>query len=195
MSDGTDVSLLACPPELNVMSIRCSLTGHEWGDVRVETERDERDGEVAVTEREFRVCERCGDRRVVSENTEVRAFGEDTEDDGDDAETSTFAPSDEFETEETEDAAIIEGTLETSQHPSQEAEVETDADEDDEEMDDDELRDRVREVTGTEVTEASKEDTETDADYVCPDCGFGSSGVSLRAGDICPDCGGYIEEA
>jgi rubrerythrin len=185
------------------MSLRCSLTGHEWGDEQVEVERDERADEIALTEREFRVCERCGERRVIAENTEVRAF-----DEGDDEEVSTFAPSEEFETEETEDAAIIEGTLETSTPSSDEAEVETDPegrfddgeneDEDDEVgvTDDDELKDRVREATGTEVTHDEKsDDTEEDADYVCPDCGFTATGGSFRSGDICPDCGGYIEEA
>ena len=194
------------------MSLRCSLTGHDWGEKQVEVERDERDGEIALTEREFRVCERCGDRRVIAENTEVRAFDEGVGEE-DDA-TSTFAPSDEFETEETEDAAIIEGTLETSTPSSDETEVETDpegrfdeveevgegGDEEGEEVggeaEDDAVKDRVREATGAEVTKASASDeTEEDADYVCPDCGFTASGGSYRPGDICPECGGYIEEA
>jgi len=185
------------------MSLRCSLTGHEWGDKQVEIERDEREDEIALTEREYRVCERCGDRRVVAENTEVRAF-----DDGGGEEISTFAPSEEFDTDETEDAAIIEGTLDTSTPSSDEAEVETDPeggfeDEGDKEGEggeedskEDELKDRVREATGTEVTRASDTDeTQEDADYVCPDCGFATAGGSYRPGDICPECGGYIEEA
>jgi rubrerythrin len=187
------------------MSLRCSLTGHDWGEKQVEVERDERDGEIALTEREFRVCERCGDRRVIAENTEVRALDEGVGEEDDT--TSTFAPSDEFETEETEDAAIIEGTLETSTPSSDETEVETDPegrfeDEPDESEDEsdvsegDGVKDRVREATGTEVTKASASDeTEDDADYVCPDCGFTASGGSYRTGDICPECGGYIEEA
>jgi len=192
------------------MSLRCSLTGHEWGDKQVEVERDERDGEIALTEREYRVCERCGDRRVIAENTEVRAFEEELEEDAEEA-TSSFAPSDEFETEETEDAAIIEGTLDSSTPASDETEVETDPggrfvddaeDEGDEGNDmsgeTDDVTDRVREATGTEVTHTStseEADENKDADYVCPDCGFSSSGGSLRAGDICPECGGYVEEA
>lgn len=186
------------------MSLRCSLTGHEWGDKQVEVERDEREDEIALTEREYRVCERCGDRRVIAENTEVRAF--DVEDD--EEEVSTFAPSEEFDTDETEDAAIIEGTLETSTPSSEEAEVEKDPegrfeDEGDEEGEDggedageDDLTDRVREATGTEVTRASDTDeTQDDGDYVCPNCGFTATGGSYRPGDICPECGGYIEEA
>jgi hypothetical protein len=182
------------------MSLRCSLTGHDWGETEVEMESDERDGEIAVTEREFQVCERCGERRVLSENTEVRALGEDGSGEG----VSTSAHSEEFTTEETDDAAIIEGKIDRSTPSSDEAEVETDpegrfrgeddADEKEEENDED-VKERVREATGTEVTRSEKKKTpETDADYVCPDCGFSSSGGSFRAGDICPDCGGYIEE-
>jgi len=157
-------------------------------------ESDERADEIAVTEREFRVCKRCGETRVVSENTEVRAFGEEKEE----IETSTFAPSEEFETEETEDAAIIEGTLDTSSTgTSEEEEDKTDTEvikeEGENEGDEEDVKERVREATGTEVTHDEKSE-ETDADYVCPDCGFTATGGSFRAGDICPDCGGYIEE-
>jgi len=161
------------------MSLRCSLTGHDWGNQQVETHREEKDGQVAVTEREYQTCERCGERRLVSENTEVRAV----EDDGDEESTSTFAPSDEFETTETEDAAILDDDGETRTH-------DTGLSGDDET--DDEVRDAVREATGTEVTTTASSDD--GADYVCPDCGFSSSDESLRGGDICPECGGYLEE-
>ncbi len=179
------------------MSLRCSLTGHDWGETEVEMESDERDGEIAVTEREFQVCERCGERRVLSENTEVRALGEEAEE----------APehADEFTTEETDDAAIIEGKIDRSTPSSDETEVETDpegkfreeddADADADETEEEDVKERVREATGTEVTRTENETpNETDADYVCPDCGFTASGGSFRSGDICPDCGGYIEE-
>ncbi len=161
------------------MSLRCSLTGHDWGEKQVETHREEKNGQVAVTEREFQTCERCGERRLVSENTEVRAV-----DDGDDDEnTSTFAPSEEFETTETEDAAILDddGT-ETQEAGWSGDDAETD----------DEVRDAVREATGTEVTTTAT--SGESADYTCPDCGFASSDESLRGGDICPECGGYLEE-
>ena len=183
------------------MSLRCSLTGHDWGETEVEMESDERDGEIAVTEREFQVCERCGERRVLSENTEVRALGEEGS-----GEASTSAHSEEFTTDETDDAAIIEGKIDRSTPSSDEAEVETDpegrfreddaADSDSEqEENEQDVKERVREATGTEVTKTEKKETpETDADYVCPDCGFTASGGSFRSGDICPDCGGYIEE-
>lgn len=160
------------------MSLRCSLTGHDWGEKQVETHREEKNGQVAVTEREFQTCERCGERRLVSENTEVRAV-----DDGDDDEnTSTFAPSEEFETTETEDAAILDDGTETQEAGWSGDDAETD----------DEVRDAVREATGTEVTTTAT--SGESADYTCPDCGFASSDESLRGGDICPECGGYLEE-
>lgn len=164
------------------MSLRCSLTGHDWGERSVETHRDESGERVAVTEREYETCERCGERRLVSENTEVRAV-----DDGeDDEQSSTFAPSDEFETEETEDAAIIDEGPGDSDRGTRAEEVTGDEGTD-------EVRDAVREATGTEVTHTETPD-EGD-DYACPECGFSSSDGSLRDGDICPECGGYLEEA
>jgi len=172
------------------MSLVCSLVGHDWGEKRVEEERDEARGQVAVTEREYRECTRCGERRVVSENTEVRpaADNEAVAEGGDDGsnekeeeeETSTFAPSGGFETEKTEDAAIIDETTGTG--------AETD-----EGTDTEDVRGGVRESTGAEVTREASPDASDD--YACPDCGFSSSDPSLRPGDICPDCGGYLEEA
>lgn len=52
------------------MGLRC-LFGHDFGDPEVEREREESDSEVVVTVREVKTCDRCGDRRVVTENTEV----------------------------------------------------------------------------------------------------------------------------
>jgi hypothetical protein len=54
------------------MGLRCSLLGHDFGDIVVERDRDERGEEIVVTERELRECARCGAETVVSENTEVR---------------------------------------------------------------------------------------------------------------------------
>lgn len=54
------------------MGLRCSLLGHDFGDVEVEREREERGSEVVVTITEFETCSRCGDRNIVTENTEVR---------------------------------------------------------------------------------------------------------------------------
>ncbi|MFB6255357.1 MAG: hypothetical protein ABEH58_01295 [Haloplanus sp.] len=53
------------------MGIRC-LLGHEYANREVEREREERGEEVVVTYRTVETCDRCGERRVVSENKEVR---------------------------------------------------------------------------------------------------------------------------
>ncbi|TMT87726.1 hypothetical protein E2L06_14455 [Haloterrigena sp. H1] len=53
------------------MVLRCSLLGHDFGDTEVEREREERGSEVVVTVQEFEECSRCGERNVISENTEV----------------------------------------------------------------------------------------------------------------------------
>ena len=53
------------------MGLRC-LLGHEYANREVEREREERGDEVVVTYRTVETCDRCGERRVVSENKEVR---------------------------------------------------------------------------------------------------------------------------
>ncbi len=56
------------------MVLRCSLLGHDFGDAEVEREREERGSEVVVTVQEFEECSRCGERNVISENTEVTSL-------------------------------------------------------------------------------------------------------------------------
>ncbi|ARS90123.1 DUF7093 family protein [Natrarchaeobaculum aegyptiacum] len=56
------------------MVLRCSLLGHDYGEPDVEREREERGSEVVVTVQEYEECSRCGDRNVLSENTEVRSL-------------------------------------------------------------------------------------------------------------------------
>jgi len=53
------------------MGLRC-LLGPEYANREVEREREERGDEVVVTYRTVETCDRCGERRVVSENKEVR---------------------------------------------------------------------------------------------------------------------------
>jgi len=53
------------------MGLRC-LLGHDYANREVEREREERGNEVVVTYRTVETCERCGERRIVSENKEVR---------------------------------------------------------------------------------------------------------------------------
>ncbi|ELZ09513.1 hypothetical protein C479_11865 [Halovivax asiaticus JCM 14624] len=56
------------------MAVRCSLLGHDFGATEVEREREERGSEVVVTVTEYESCTRCGERTVISENTEVRGI-------------------------------------------------------------------------------------------------------------------------
>ncbi|ELZ01613.1 hypothetical protein C482_06162 [Natrialba chahannaoensis JCM 10990] len=56
------------------MVLRCSLLGHDYGESEVEREREERGSEVVVTVQEYEECVRCGDRHVISENTEVTSL-------------------------------------------------------------------------------------------------------------------------
>lgn len=53
------------------MGFRCSLFGHAYGEPEVEREREERGSEVVTVEREVELCDRCGDRNVLTENTEI----------------------------------------------------------------------------------------------------------------------------
>lgn len=53
------------------MSLQCSIFGHRYGKTTVEEERKQEGSEVVLISRKSRVCERCGDTLVVSENKEV----------------------------------------------------------------------------------------------------------------------------
>lgn len=55
-----------------VMGLRC-LIGHDFDPPQTTREREDRGGEVVITVREYKECSRCGHRRIVSENTEVKA--------------------------------------------------------------------------------------------------------------------------
>ncbi len=76
------------------MTLKCSVFGHRFGDAEVTREREERGSEVVTTITETETCERCGETRVVSENTEVTTLEtpsdivEDTTDDGDEGDGS-----------------------------------------------------------------------------------------------------------
>jgi hypothetical protein len=61
------------------MGLRC-LLGHEYTNREVEREREERGDEVVVTYRTVETCDRCGERRIVSENKEVRPVRDPTQD-------------------------------------------------------------------------------------------------------------------
>lgn len=53
------------------MSLRCSLLGHEYGESEIERDREERGDEVVISVTELERCKRCGNARIISENTEV----------------------------------------------------------------------------------------------------------------------------
>lgn len=52
------------------MGLRC-LLGHDYGDTRIEREREESGDELVIVVTEVEECSRCGETRVVSENKEV----------------------------------------------------------------------------------------------------------------------------
>jgi hypothetical protein len=89
------------------MGLTCSLLGHAYGDPETEREREERGEEVVDVTREVRECDRCGDRTVVSENTEVRSVRSGPEEEV--TETTADSPTG---TEETADSPT--GTEETA---------------------------------------------------------------------------------
>ncbi|WP_255170580.1 DUF7093 family protein [Natrononativus amylolyticus] len=60
------------------MVLRCSLLGHDYGEADVEREREERGSEVIVTVTEYEECSRCGDKHLLSENTEVTSISSET---------------------------------------------------------------------------------------------------------------------
>jgi len=55
------------------MGLRCLLS-HDFGEAELEREREEQGNEVVITVNEVKTCTRCGERRIVSENTEVTSM-------------------------------------------------------------------------------------------------------------------------
>lgn len=55
------------------MGFRCLLS-HDFGEPELEREREEQGNEVVITVNEVKTCVRCGERRIVSENTEVTSI-------------------------------------------------------------------------------------------------------------------------
>jgi hypothetical protein len=89
------------------MVLRCSLLGHDYGEPDVEREREERGSEVVVTVREYEECVRCGERHVVSENTEVTSLTAESNAGTDpDAEPADRPP--ESDAAEPDDAELVE---------------------------------------------------------------------------------------
>lgn len=76
------------------MGLRCSLLGHDYGEPEVDREREERGSEVVLTVQTYEECARCGDRHIISENTEITSLTPDerNEAETDDRDRDTGAP-------------------------------------------------------------------------------------------------------
>ena len=90
------------------MGLRC-LLGHDYGDTRTEREEEQRGDEIVVTETEIEECTRCGDTRVVSENTEVRSLAhtESAEPSTDGPQTGEPGPPDPTDAAPPEDVEVV----------------------------------------------------------------------------------------
>ncbi|MFB6284443.1 MAG: hypothetical protein ABEK59_11030 [Halobacteria archaeon] len=153
------------------MDLRCSLTGHDWGDVEIEEERDEGRNEVAVTEKEVQRCRNCGETKVHSQNTKVHVNEQEKESETYDADEEPLETVEkEVKTEETlgkeipEDDAVI---MESKTTGSSEANAQTRARGEGgltPEMK--ESEDGATDVSGTEEKTDLKEDTAVSKDGV-----------------------------
>jgi hypothetical protein len=76
------------------MGFRCSLLGHDWSETEREDERDQQGNEVVITVRKYEACARCGDRTLISENTEVTTVDIDAGDDLSDEDAAVAATTD-----------------------------------------------------------------------------------------------------
>lgn len=180
------------------MALRCSLTGHSWGDPRTDVDRDEGLDEVAITEVEYRECGRCGEIDVISENTEVTAMRGVDDGDGDDGTDKTPDAAEDADPQETQhvatgdDAVIIDAEATAAGGTggaTAEAETEEAAASDEDEAT------GGREYVGIGVDDGVAHHDE--GSYRCPDCGFseGAAESSHRPGDLCPRCrAGYLDE-
>jgi len=103
------------------MAVRCSLLGHDFGATEVEREREERGSEVVVTVTEYESCTRCGERTVISENTEVRGLEPESDPDPATAGGTPAEPADDTATP-AEPSATVESDATTGDSQSAEAE-------------------------------------------------------------------------
>jgi hypothetical protein len=196
------------------MSLWCSLLGHRFEGPEVEREREERGEEVVTVSREVETCGRCGERRVVSENTEVRTVDpapDDLEDEPPASDHDEGPDAGGFggvversEAVDRESATDTPGVVEETPDPTDEdAEILTEASSSGERepgewpsepgSEDDPAR------PGTEndgSPDRPRTEPPGDGEFYCPDCGFTADrkGSALREGDACPECmGGYLE--
>ncbi|MFW6448655.1 MAG: DUF7093 family protein [Halobacteriota archaeon] len=183
------------------MDLRCSLLGHDFAPSELERRRDAHDAEEVVSVREFRECRRCGTRELLSENTHIRARADGGE-----------------ETDDDDDAEVLEGDLDGSRGDDRSPPTERDDDiiEAPSEEPDPEVPESVdlsafeadREDPEAsdpgDIVEAPSDDAPADSEpddaappsepeavvFACPDCGLEErpGRTSLRPGDICPRC-------
>lgn len=189
------------------MSLWCSLLGHRFEGSEVEREREERGDEVVTVSREVELCSRCGARRVVSENTEVRTVETPPDALGDDADVDDAggdgAAADAPATDDVEDA------FEPPTDPAEEdAEILTDTDAErspgewpaepgapDDPVGDADAGTPDVDLAGGAV-DATAESDPPEGTLYCSVCGFTEDAVEspLREGDNCPDClDSYLE--
>lgn len=118
------------------MALRCSLLGHAYGDSEVEREREEEGNEVVVTIREEQTCRRCGKTKLVSENKEVTAIREPTEETEPDDSDAEDAGTEPVDTGDGHDAEFVdEGPDDTDEVPAATRDAGTTTDDDPEEID------------------------------------------------------------
>lgn len=191
------------------MGLTCSLLGHRFGDPVVEQDREERESEAVTVTREVVVCERCGERRVRSESTEVAAVADAAapEPEGsDDRVADDEAVAEAVAAAEVEDDPEPDPDLPEEEPTDEGAEILTEESGSREFGEWPEAPERTPEPPATDDPGEggdSEEFEETAAAgggptrLACPDCGFGveAAGSPLRAGDACPDCGeAYLAE-
>ncbi|MFC7232455.1 hypothetical protein ACFQMM_15605 [Saliphagus sp. GCM10025308] len=112
------------------MALRCSLLGHDFDETEVDREREERGSEVVVTVTEYQRCQRCGEKNVTSENTEVTALGPDAAARSPDESAPDQPPSpgiDDASGAGLEDGESTEEAATSAGDPSDTAEVEAEA--------------------------------------------------------------------
>ncbi|USZ70546.1 DUF7093 family protein [Natronosalvus halobius] len=183
------------------MALRCSLLGHDFGETEVDREREERGSEVVVTVTEYQRCQRCGEKNVISENTEVTALGPDTAARSPDESASDQPPSPGIDDpasgglqdgESTEEAATSAGDPSDAAEVDVEAEAEAVAGDADETAEEDEDGDDDLEIPTDENGDPITDDAEilTEPD---PDDGDREHGEWPESDDVGPPVGSAAE--
>lgn len=151
------------------MGFRCSLFGHDYAEYDVERERTDHGEEVVTTVRTFERCRRCGDTRVVAENTEVTTALTRTDEQGDNGTETASSRSG-----PAENPPVSGRTAEPERAASNGADV------------------RVGESGFDPPASEATMRSLAESELQCRVCEFAEDalGSSLRAGDNCPSCGG-----